>query len=108
MTRARLLDLLAWESTTEVHRALAEMYEMHYGFLTRNSGHFTAPQHWLPGAPVLWYIDERGESWPQVILPDGHILTHWDEDVRVTTHSRWLLRRQDLDSYAVANQDSVP
>jgi hypothetical protein len=90
----------------EIHRATIQQFgPMNYGFITRPMGHFIEQEpggtgiKWKEGAPVEWYMDpDRGE-YPQVILPDGHIFTCDENDVTVTTHSRYLLRMSNIHQY---------
>lgn len=80
----------------EIHRAYFRMYEVKYGRITHEMGHFIETHkggtgiHWAEGTPVQWFIDdERGPRWPQVVLPDGHIFTCAEDDLVVITKERY-------------------
>lgn len=75
----------------EIHRSLLAAHGSNYGYITSETGHHTESYRWLPGTPVLWFCEPEKQSddscYPTVILPDGHIITLWEDEVRVCTRA---------------------
>lgn len=104
-----MTDRTIYPQRNEVHRALFAMYPpVRYGYLTREMGHFIEQERggsgvsWSAGAPVQWYIDDiRGETWPQVVLPDGHIFTCAEDDIKVVSERQYRERLANIANYIV-------
>lgn len=97
---------------SDYHHAVRAIYgPMRYGYITRPMGHFIEQEpggtglEWNVGSPVEWYVDERGEEWPQVILPDGHVFTVSEDDLRVITAEKFYERVARLDEYAIRHKE---
>lgn len=102
---------MSYPVRNEIHAYMFQTFGVGYGVITREMGHFIEFEpggsgvKWAEGTPVQWYIDDiRGEEYPQVVLPDGHMFSTADGDIKVISKRRYYELYQDIHNFIIRKE----